>query len=91
MLRPKMFTKPYVAFRHIPYICGPDVLSQAPASGGVLAKGQTVWTKEVFVPKQCPQMATAFVEDIGIVSLNPSWLVSASILDPSSWKQEERK
>ena len=79
MFRPETFQQPYVALRNIPYVYGDSSSGQESPSGGVLGAGQTVWTKEFKLKKSCS--ATAFVEGVGIVSLDPRWLVRGDALE----------
>ena len=81
MLKPQMFQKPYVAVRHVPYICGDGSNKTDSASGGVLGRGQTVWTEETFDMRRARERAIAFVEEIGVISLDPRGLVSADVLE----------
>ena len=81
MFKPEAFQQPYVALRNIPYQCGDPSAKGATPSGGVLGRGQTVWTKENYELKTYPRTTTAFVDDIGIISLDPRWLVRADALN----------
>ena len=81
MLKPESFTQPYVAIRNIPYVCG-DTRSEE--VGGVLSRGQLVWTEAAYEPKGYHSSTTAFVEEIGLISLYTGWLVRADILVPES-------
>ncbi len=81
MLRPDAFKQPYVAIRHIPYL---SCDSSQDSSGGVLSRGQTVWTNEAYESKRYSATATAFVDEIGFVSLDSGWLVRADVLTPSA-------
>ena len=80
MLKPDVFQQPYVVFRNVPYQGGDGAAADDVSSGGVLASGQTVWTQEPYNMQNRPQTATAFVEEIGIISINPRWLVRADVL-----------
>ncbi len=82
MLKPETFQQPYVACRHLPYQCGEAANDLSPSSGGVLCKGQMVWTTQSYPSTERPLSVTAFVDDIGIVSLDPHWLVRADALKP---------
>lgn len=85
MLRPAIFQRPYVAFRHIPYLRGGQSETEScPGSGGVLGRGQTVWTQKAYDPRNTPPQALAFVEEIGVVSLDPRGLVPADLLNPGA-------
>ena len=74
MTRPHEFREVYIATRNLPYlrISPPDC-----ASGGVLAKGQLVWVQTGFDAEDRPVSIPAFVDHIGIISLDPQWLVAA--------------
>jgi hypothetical protein len=43
-------------------------------TGGVLGKGQTVWVQSLAKTRKRPITITAYVEDIGIVSVDPHYL-----------------
>ena len=86
MLKPDSFRQPCVAMQNLPYTFAGDSAGESAHSGGVLGRGQTVWTRERYELKRCPRSATAFVEGLGIVSVDPLWLVTADILTPA---QEE--
>jgi len=75
------FQNAYVTLRNIPYLCEDASPLEGTLSGGVLATGQMVWTREVYEFENRPQSTIAFVEDIGIVSLDPRWLVRSDLLD----------
>ncbi len=80
MLRPDVYRQPHVALQHIPYICGGGSTIRDSSSGGVLGRGQTVWTSDNCQSKTYQSLTSAFVEGIGIVSLDPRWLVRADVL-----------
>lgn len=79
MLKPDAFQQPFVALRNIPYLYG-DPSNRDHLQGGVLRQGQTVWTKLTAVPERHVRAAAAFVEGVGVVSLDPHWLIPAAIL-----------
>lgn len=79
MLRPEAFRQPFVAVRNIPYLCGAPE-DRGPVQGGVLCQGQTVWTRFSAVPDRKIRTESAYVEGVGIISLNPHWLIPASML-----------
>ncbi len=83
MLRPKTFQEAHVAFRNIPYALNNGASEGNPQSGGVLSRGQTVWTRECFALGTCPESTTAFVDGVGLVALDPRWLVRADALQPT--------
>jgi hypothetical protein len=49
-------------------------------TGGVLAKGELVWVRTLFDAEKRPISISAFVDDIGIISLDPRWLVAARFI-----------
>jgi hypothetical protein len=77
----RVFRNAYVTLRNISYLCEDASIEGGSLSGGVLGTGQTVWTREVYEPYNRPRSTTAFVQGIGIVSLDPRWLVRADSLD----------
>jgi hypothetical protein len=80
MHKPEMFRTPYVAMRHVPYVFG-DGTKGTVASGGVLSRGQTVWTEDDYEPRRVQRTTKVFVEGLGIVSLEGRWLVRADVLE----------
>ncbi len=80
MSRPEAFHQQYVALHNIPYLCGDGSGSGTPSSGGVLGRGQMVWTEEIRQPSTPAKPTAAFVEGIGIISLDPRWLARADAL-----------
>ncbi|MBE7157991.1 MAG: hypothetical protein INR62_06085 [Rhodospirillales bacterium] len=83
MLKPDAFQKPFVALRNIPYLYG-EPASRDHLQGGVLRQGQTVWTKSTAVPSREVRSEAAFVEGVGVVSLDPHWLIPAEIVKRES-------
>ena len=79
MLRPETFQRSYVVFRNIPYLVT-DSVQKFSASVGVLSRGQVVWLPGL--DDRTPKSVTAFVEEIGLISLDPRALVPADILTP---------
>jgi hypothetical protein len=78
MTRPNEFREVYVAIQNIPY------LRESPqdlAGGGVLAKGQLVWIQTMFDAEERPNSISGFVDDIGIISLDPRCLADAKFTD----------
>jgi len=75
---PEPFRQPYLAIQNIPYHCEDASTKISHASGGVLRRGQAVWTEESYRPGHPVRSVRAFVETIGVVSLDPRWLVRAS-------------
>lgn len=79
MLKPEAFHEPFVALRNIPYLCGSPG-DRDHSQGGVLSQGQTVWATHSTVPARSVRSEAVFVEGVGIVSLNPHWLVPVDLL-----------
>lgn len=79
MLKPVSYQKPHVATRHIPYECASEV-GKAPDSGGVIGRGETIWTENIEPGPRTIKTVNAFVERVGIVSLDPHLL-----LEPKRW------
>jgi hypothetical protein len=78
MLRPQPYCHSFVALQNIPYSACDGMAREASHSGGVLGKGQLVWTTDVGDLR--PNVVNAFVEELGVVSLDPRWLVPADVL-----------
>ena len=78
--KPEAFQKQHVAFRHIPYVCDEAANDRSSHTGGVIGRGETVWTTETFETGHCPASAKVFVESVGVISLDPRWLVRADAL-----------
>jgi hypothetical protein len=70
-MKPEEFQEAYVAIRHLPYL---RESSHNIAGGGVLAQGQQVWIRSMDESEPEQNSIYAFVEDIGIVALDPRWL-----------------
>lgn len=84
MVKPECFKVEYVTSCHTPYgieeTSSPGMLS----SGGVLGKGQPVWLKESLTAKRMKTIVPAYVEHLGIVSLDTRFLVdSGHPVEPS--------
>lgn len=77
MLRPELFQRSYVVFRNCPYFTS-DSPELFDAMGGVLSRGQVVWLEGL--EGKHPRSVTAFVDEIGLVSLDPRVLVPADVL-----------
>jgi hypothetical protein len=78
MAKPNEFRKAYIAIQNIPYL---RESPQGLASGGVLAKGQLVWVQTMFDAEERLNSISAFVDDIGIISLDPRLLAVAKLMD----------
>lgn len=83
MVRPDTFQQPFIAVHNVPYICGGDP-SAGHAAGGVLRRGQTVWTKDYEVVKTSSKNIVGFVEGVGVISISPRALKRADILNDRS-------
>lgn len=70
MPRPQSFKYSYIALRSIPYTEGDGTYG---ACGGVLSQGEIVWIDHLH--QRQPAQVTAFHEPVGVVSLDPRWLV----------------
>ena len=77
MDKPEAFQQPYTAAQNIPYLCGDSSNHTSFSSGGVLGRGQVVWLHTPLKSKARSSEASAFVDGIGLVSLNPRWLISS--------------
>jgi hypothetical protein len=77
MVRPEAFQQPYIALQNVPYLCGDDP-SKA-GSGGVLSRGKTVWARQSDASQSAAGSITAYVEGVGLISVNPRALVRSDI------------
>lgn len=77
MLKPNLFRHPFLASRNIPYVCG-EPGGRGSMSGGVLQQGQIVWVKDHPSAAQKALSVAGFVDGVGVVSLNPQWLIPVS-------------
>jgi len=77
MNRPPQFQAPSLATQNIPYLLAAEPASPITHDGGVLRKGRLVWTCEVYGSKERPHAVTAFVDDLGLISLDPHSLMRA--------------
>ena len=78
MTKPDKFREGYIAIQNIPYL---RKSPQNLVSGGVLCKGQLVWVQTMFEMEERPNSISAFVDDIGIILLDPRWLAIAKSID----------
>ena len=76
MNRPQEFQAACRAAQNMPYRFASGSSDDAADSGGVLGKGQLVWTcrKDNTTGRAVP--ITAFVDDLGMISLDSPWLTS---------------
>jgi hypothetical protein len=77
MTKPSEFREVYIATQNIPYL---RESPQELVSGGVLAKGQLVWVQTIFDAEERPTIS-AFVDDVGVISLDARWLTAAKFTD----------
>lgn len=86
MSRPDAFCRAYVALQNTPYLCkdGSTHTRATSHSGGVLGRGDLVWTRDDYSSGQDTLCVDGFVEHAGLVSLNPRFLVRADALKPLS-------
>jgi hypothetical protein len=78
MRKPNKFREACVVVQDLPY------LRESPqnlASGGVLAKGQLVWVQTMFHAEERSNSISAFVDDVGIISLDARWLAVPKFID----------
>lgn len=73
MARPNTYKQAFIALHSIPYTEGDGSGHQSSLSGGVLGAGETVWTDHLH--QRHPSQVTAFLDSVGVVSLDPRWLV----------------
>ncbi len=84
MSRPETFQERYVTLHTAPYICGDGSSEPAALSGGVLKRGEIVWTKTNLEPNRQLRSTPAFVDGVGIITLDAKRLVRADALQPVS-------
>lgn len=84
MFKPEAFQHQYVTLINLPYSCGESRLTTTSFSGGVLRRGETVWVESDFGFRRSSKEATAYVDGVGIITVNPERLVRADVLEPIS-------
>ena len=77
MAKPHVFKQSYVALHSIPYIEISGSEPEEGLSGGVLGAGQVVWADHLH--QKQPSRVTAFLDSVGVVSLDPRWLVTPEV------------
>jgi hypothetical protein len=82
MLKPETFQHEYIALNNLPYSCGESRLATTSFSGGVLRRGETVWVEHEFGFRRPSKDATAYVDGLGVITVNPERLVRADALKP---------
>jgi hypothetical protein len=75
--KPQQFRSPCLVTQNTPYMFASESAPPTTRDGGVLGKGQLVWTCEVDGTEERPHSVTAFVEDLGLISLDPRSLMRA--------------
>jgi hypothetical protein len=84
MIKPECFRIGCVAFCNTLYGIDETSRPEMFSSGGVLRKGQPVWLKESLTAKRMKTIVPAYVEHLGIVSLDTRFLVdSGHPVEPS--------
>ena len=73
MIKPQAFQVRYITLQNLPYTFGEPQRANT-AVGGVLSKGRLVWAQRPYDLGEHGGSAAAFVDDIGIISLDPRWL-----------------
>lgn len=81
MARPYGYKHTFVALHSIPYTEGDGSAYHNEFSGGVLGAGELVWANHLHQSQ--PSRVTAFVESVGVVSLDPRWLVTPELYQSS--------
>lgn len=87
MLRPGVYQQAQVATRDIPYVAT-EGSSKEQMHDGVVTAGQIVWTQESEPVRAHITSATAFLDGVGLVSLDPQLLMRADVLNEREHKQE---
>lgn len=72
MARPPSFKYSYIALHSIPYV-EKNGDSSCGGCGGVISEGEVVWTNHLH--QREPAQVTAFLDPVGVVCLDPRWLV----------------
>jgi hypothetical protein len=77
MNKPQEFQAACLASQNMPYLFAAEYPPAPVRDGGVLGKGQLVWTCKVDGAKERPREVAAFVEGVGLISLDPPSLMRA--------------
>ena len=78
MTKPHDYEETCIIIRNIPYQCEDERYKGRSMTGGVLGKGRKVWVQSLVGTRKRSVSISAYVEDIGIVSVDPHYLVRAS-------------
>ena len=79
--KPEAYQETCVIVRNIPYQCEDELFQGMSVTGGVLGKGRIVWVQSFLETKKRSASAysvSAYAEGIGIVSVDPRYLVRAN-------------
>ena len=79
MNRPQEFQAACRAAQNMPYRFASGSSDDAADSGGVLGKGQLVWTCRRENTPGSTSFISAFVDDLGVISLDSRWLMREAI------------
>ena len=82
MNKPVAFRQPYVAARNMPHLFGDHPIQ---TYGGVLSRGQIIWMDDAC--SAGPNPAPAFVDGMGLISIDPRWLLTQQSKAASSSKR----
>jgi hypothetical protein len=74
MIKPECFRVGYITSCNMPYGVDETSRPEMLSSGGVLPKGQPVWRKESLAGKAMTTFVSAYVEHLGVVSLDARFL-----------------
>jgi hypothetical protein len=78
MSKPECFRVGCVTSCNMPYGIDETSRQEIPSTGGVLKKGQPVWLKESLTGRTLKTFVLAYVEHLGVVSLDARFLVDFS-------------
>lgn len=78
MMKPQDYEETCMIVRNIPYQCEDHRYKGRWMTGGVLGKGRIVWVRSLMETKKRDISISAYVEDIGIVSIDPHYLIPAN-------------
>ena len=84
MSKPEAFQHEYITLNTLPYSCGESKVATTSFSGGVLRRGETVWVENDCAPRHSSKSTTAYVDGVGVITVNPERLVKADVLKPIS-------
>ena len=82
MVKPEAFQHQYTTLNTLPYSCVGNDRASASFSGGVLRRGETVWVEWDARALRRPKDTVAYVEGVGLITLNAERLIRADALKP---------